>query len=319
MNPRFFSVLCVACASCVDRAAPTSVGVVDAGAGDVDAAVVGDAAAGDASEGAAVDASVSPSPITIFGPALTLWLDASEATTIELDDVGRLARWRDRSGKNTETRAYYPEPTGRIDLVQGAINGHPAMRFYGTSAPTGTVGVDSAYGPADFLLTFVVAYTGEEEMYVHAPYYRSSQAPTGSGVGRGPWILASRDGVTTKLAGGYGTGPNDQPVEGASTASGGWNDGAFHVVVLRRDNASSAVYLRVDGIEASAPLGQGSLGPGYIGYVGGYPQWPSESPSFVASPLDGMIAEVIRARTPGTPTELAALEQYLRAKYALTF
>ncbi len=321
MRSRFFILLWVVSASCVDRAGPTSESGVDASIGDHDAAAAADVAPGNARDAEApVDAAVSPSPLTIFGPALTLWLDATQSSTVELDDVGRLATWRDRSGKNTETRAYYPQPTGRIDLVQGAINGHPAMRFYGTSAPTGSLGVDSAYGVADFVLSVVVAYTGDSEAYVHSPHYRGTD---GYGIGPdGAWIIANRGGVATKLCGGYGTTSNGQPVAGAVTDAGGWNDGMFHVVTVRRENAKSAIYLRVDGVETSAPLTETSPKSATyagVGYVGGYPLWPLEGPSFVASPLDGMIAEVIRAQTSGTPSELAALEQYLRAKYAFTF
>jgi len=58
---------------------------------------------------------------------LEVWLDASDETTVEKDEAGKVAVWRDKSGKGRDARQ--DSPGFRPLYVADGLNGRPALRF----------------------------------------------------------------------------------------------------------------------------------------------------------------------------------------------
>lgn len=58
---------------------------------------------------------------------LILWMDAADAATVVLDEAGRVALWRDRSGTGRHAVQAVPAVRPRYDPV--GLNGKPALRF----------------------------------------------------------------------------------------------------------------------------------------------------------------------------------------------
>lgn len=55
---------------------------------------------------------------------LVVWLDASAADSLTLDETGRVVRWADRSGKGNDATA-----DEAPSLIQNAIAGRAVVRF----------------------------------------------------------------------------------------------------------------------------------------------------------------------------------------------
>ena len=67
----------------------------------------------------------SPLPI-----GLVLWLDASDASSLQTDAAGKIVVWRDRSGSGHDVTAGEAAPA-RPQLVPDALNSRPVIRFSG--------------------------------------------------------------------------------------------------------------------------------------------------------------------------------------------
>lgn len=233
-----------------------------------------------------------PTPASIFGASLSLWLDGSEASTISVDDAGRVDEWKDRSPKKEATYMFYPRYEDRAEVVADAVHGHAAVRMKVNPLGSGPIlRFNSAYGSDDFTLMMIVSYVakGRADLYLGDPE-----------------LIANEDAGTKITASLF---PRT-----LQTAKGGWNDGAFHVVTLRRVGGT-VLALRVDGTEATlaiAPVNSGSAmneigarfttGPEFIGAV---------------DMIDGSIAEIVRAYAGATPAQLAELAAYVATKYGL--
>jgi len=292
-----FNVLAVF-AGC--KAAPFSEGAPST----ADAGDNGDGAP-DARDGAVADTaaeqgdgfSAPPTPASIFGADLSLWLDGSDAMSIVVDSSARVVAWTDRSPKKETTEVLYPRADDRAEVVPDALNGHPAVRLRvhlpgGDSAPI--LRFNSDYGSGDFMLTMIVSYVTSKR----ADLYLG-----------GPDLIANEDAGTTI------TGTLFPAT--LKTTKGGWNDGAFHVVTLRRFGGTVLV-LRVDGTEATLtidPAVSSGLTRNEIGAQ------LTTGPEFIGAMniLDGSVAEIVRAYTGGTPAQVAELAGYIATKYGLTF
>jgi hypothetical protein len=311
------SILLIACSRTGDTPA-TPLGANDAGteSGSTDGSSPDGPAQADA------DAAASgPSPATIFGPKLTLWLDASEPSTVELDSAGRITKWHDRSSNMDDALAmrFFSDTNDRIVLQAGAVNMRSAMKFGGTRQTGGVFQVLRFGSTSDFALTFIVAYENATEAYL----YNAGASPVGA------WLVANLGATTDagasvgRLAGGIIFGMfGGSERRGAQTPTTGWNDGKFHVVTLRRDNAQQAMFLRVDGSEtrSETAIDPASVTQNVYAQIGGVWNPGSEgAPPGVDFPLDGMIAEVIEVQTVPSSSESAALASYVNDKYALTF
>ena len=58
---------------------------------------------------------------------LEVWLDAADAATVQPDEAGNVAVWKDRSGKGRDARQ--PAAGCRPQFVATGLNGRPALRF----------------------------------------------------------------------------------------------------------------------------------------------------------------------------------------------
>jgi hypothetical protein len=81
------------------------------------------------SENAGAVAPVWPQPVPSDG--ILLWLDASDSVSVELDEQGRIQRWRDRSGNASHAAADHTERCPL--LVPDTLAGRPVARFSGAA------------------------------------------------------------------------------------------------------------------------------------------------------------------------------------------
>jgi hypothetical protein len=298
--------------------------------------VAPEAGDGDGSDADGSDAGTSPS--TIFGPGLSLWLDADESSTVLLDaDAGsRVMEWEDRSSWHNRADAAYLENggMGHIDRILGVANGHSAMRFSGTDTNSGAFQVwlnvknhSSSLGFArDFLIAIVAAYenilspinSGQAVLF-------KSVSDDGPAYFPGPWFIANSVGGSAGLNSVVYAGNRAfwAPINGGVWSStNGWNDGQFHVFAMRYDATSGTMSVRTDGIETQSkpgvPLSSSGSYPIYPA-IGGVLHYDT-NPKYIENPLKGYIAEVIVAEyTFGSPTEVAQLNNYLQNRYNLAF
>ena len=59
--------------------------------------------------------------------SLEVWLDASDAATVQCDEAGKVVQWEDKSGKARHARQ--KSPAFRPQYVPDGLNGKPALRF----------------------------------------------------------------------------------------------------------------------------------------------------------------------------------------------
>ena len=75
-------------------------------------------------------AQAEPPPATPLPTGLVLWLDASDASSLQTDADGKVVQWRDRSGRHHDLAAGADE-AARPQVVPNALNGQPVVRFFG--------------------------------------------------------------------------------------------------------------------------------------------------------------------------------------------
>ena len=75
-------------------------------------------------------AQAEPPPATPLPTGLVLWLDASDASSLQTDAEGKVVQWRDRSGRHHDLTAGADE-AARPQVVPNALNGQPVVRFSG--------------------------------------------------------------------------------------------------------------------------------------------------------------------------------------------
>lgn len=74
-------------------------------------------------------AKASP-PSSPLPSGLVLWLDASDASSLQTDAEGNVVQWQDRSDRHHDVSAG-EETGGRPQIVTNALNGQPVVRFSG--------------------------------------------------------------------------------------------------------------------------------------------------------------------------------------------
>jgi hypothetical protein len=295
----------------------------------------------DAADETVVDAAPDTPPITtpeIFGKKLVLWLDADDPSTITFDDAGTgVTSWKDRSSWHNDAHTELSNdtsasPSSAITFLSTAAHGHGAMSFTGIWNATGIFSVPDSltldFATNDFAVTIVAAYVntpGPDEYSNRAqlwtktdpspPYWGSimignaysAPLPDG-GLGGADSIIYA--GVENFIEG---------PSAGVWSSTDKWNDGKLHVFTMRKDNATSTMYVRTDGLEtpsvASIATAIDLSGLGQPLQIGGH----TVGTSCCWSVLHGDIAEVIAVNGSSmTPSERSALAAYIQAKYGLT-
>lgn len=243
--------------------------------------------------------------------SLTLWLDASDVTTLFTDagstqvssDGDRVYQWNDKStsGFDVSQATEADRPTYQAAELNGlsvlrAVAGTPSDRLERASvAQTDLVGTNTA------TLVFVVnqvGTSGQNGLGVLAP---------SSGTELSVW--ATHNDTIYFDYGGYTGGARVSVAQPA-----GW-DNAWHILVLRRDGTSARIYVDggsaiLDNTAFSTNLTNGSATLRVLCHTSG----TEHAPGFT-----GDLAEQIVCDTALSTSDLNALGGYLAAKWGLTW
>jgi hypothetical protein len=230
----------------------------------------------------AKEASVDAGPFTPKAlPKLHFWMDGSRGTTVS---GGFVTAWADQSGAKND--ASQSDPSRQPKLAANAIAGQTALEFPGNAMATNLdVGSPSKAFTGDFFVELVMTTSlGQGES--------GDVFDAGNPVGDNAQIRVANG----KLNAGLVVGPASKFLEILTPIS----PGTAHVVFLRRQGTKFE--LGLDGATASvadAPTGALSA----LFRFGG--------------PFLGYLAEVIGIDGTITADDQAALEKYLKSKYAL--
>jgi hypothetical protein len=262
-----------------------------------------------------------PNDAATFDPksvgGLVLWLRGDLGVTNAVS--GAISAWKDQSGNAndaTETRDGL-QPT----LLASGIHALPSVHFASTASAQAFSGfqgndlliADSAtmeWGAGDFVVEVVARYTNDPTSSTHdafgafyiAIYGPPNTATSGLGLYGNVW-KEPNDLATSSAIEAYVWG---QPP--ATSSGNGYNNDTAHVFAMQRVGTTLSV--RVDGAQAGTQaIGSVDLGkPG--GRLGG-------CENAQAQRLEGDIAEVIAVKGTIAGGDLASLEGYLKARYAI--
>jgi hypothetical protein len=220
-----------------------------------------------------------PVPVTIAG--LTLWLRADASGNLGPVDGTVVPYWHDASGKKNDL-------TGSATWKTPVVNGKPAMRF--------TIGNTFGNNITALLPLATTQYT---VFAVASAASTSASGHTILNLGSDPLILR-RDGADFSL---YHLGPSYAlATEVGGVVAGAWN-------VLSGDWDGTNIHLwrnRILKATTAAPAPAGAPGPGI--------NVAQDTAS--TQPWDGDIAEILLYQGALSSTDRAAVENYLKAKYA---
>ncbi len=231
---------------------------------------------------AAKDATVDAGPFTPKSlPKLHFWMDGSRGTTVS---GGFVTAWADQSGVKND--ASQSDPSRQPKLASNAIAGQTALEFPGGATPTNLdIGSPTKAFTGDFFVELV--------MTTNLPSSDSGDVfDAGNPIGDNAQIRVANG----KLNAGIVVGPVSKFLEIQSPIT----PGTAHVVFLRRQGTKFE--LGIDGATASvadAPTGALSA----LFRFGG--------------PFMGYLAEVVGVDGLVSTDDQAALEKYLKSKYAL--
>jgi len=243
--------------------------------------------------GAVIDASVLKSL-----PGLVVWLDARNVTL----DVSMVSVWPDQSGQKND--ATQPAGPARPTMIDGAINGQPALHF---TIGTQLVINDSAsmeWGTDDFYLAYVARFTNSPDGGATSGYgtlFLKGTPDAGLGVYANMFSpsLTITPGVQMSL------GPGGSEV---IQSPGPYNDGVARLYTFARQGTS--LQIRVDGnvtaTQAVSPFD-----------VSGQPFTVVIGSLAAQQNLEGDISEIVAVRGALAANDRTAIEAYLNGKYAL--
>lgn len=235
-------------------------------------------AAPDASKDVAVEAGpFTPKSL----PGLLFWMDGSKGVTAS---AGLVSKWDDQSGlKNDASQA---DNSRQPKLASNAIAGHTALEFPGNATATNVdIGTPTKAFTGDFFVELVMTSS--------LPVSDAGDVfSAGNPIGDSAQIRVANG----KLNAGLAVGGSSKFIEIQTPLSAS----AAHVVFMRRQGTKFE--LALDGATSSvADGGTGALTA--LFRFGG--------------PFLGYLAEVIGIDGVIAPSDQAALESYLKSKYAL--
>lgn len=252
-----------------------------------------------------------------------LWLDGSDVadeSKMELDSMGRIVRWFDRSGNGNDARPYDPKTlTPKRD--PGVFpNGKDALLF-----------ADKFGGNASFVVVWdVPALRFGQSDFTVAMVMRSSNTPAGQDEwggyaqlfckpdGKWPYIGVNLSanvpvGSFPYFFAGVKSAADPMPPPGV-TSTVVINDGKFHRLVARRTGASMMSqwldrnFMSMPGIDTVSVSNASDL------HIGGY-HLAGTDPGTVNAPLYGDIAEVIAVKGTVSDEDALRIDDYFVDKY----
>jgi hypothetical protein len=273
---------------------------------DLDAPSIPAADAGSAlpDTGGASEAGTTSWTPTHLGTKLAFWLDPTSLVTVG----GKVPRWSDLSGNGNN--AVQPSTTWQPAYSANGIAGLPSATFV---APISFLTIPDSpsmrFGTSDCALFAVVR--AQASSASNAMIYQKTALPPYDGLAL--FINSSKPSQTTLAAAQVSGQVYALSVPPPSTFA----DSTVHLLAARRAGAS--LEMRVDGA-VSGSLMSGPVATVNVSQNGvpveigqnGYrtPQWNFQQ-------LVGDIAEMIGVSSTLSPTDLASLEGYLKARYAI--
>jgi hypothetical protein len=214
-----------------------------------------------------------------------LWLDGDKGVTLNTD--GTTAKtWDDQSGNFNNGRGECSGPYGPA-VLSSALHGHNAMKLGSSGSNCGFVINDAAslqFGTGPFAVIAVVQQNSSTSLAAENLYVK--QGPT---AGAGLFVTAdSNVNATTPSAAAHAFMPST----------------GYHVVVIR----GPALEARVDGSSS-----KGSTSSDDVSYPGSY---------VLIGYNDGReldLAEMVAVKGSLSDDQVVGIENYMKAKYGLTF
>ncbi len=258
-------------------------------------------AAIDAPIDAAIDAPLPDGGISSLS-GLVLWLDAAKGITKNGSSV---TAWADQSSAKNDANAAKVAPA----YSASAINKLPAVTF-DANTQTGMLVTDSAtlqWGTGDYLIEIVSDFTNDPK----------NGNSTGMGsffskVGKSSGIIFFANDYDIKSqaisAGLFAAEDQNTTLTFASA----YNDGTARLYALQR--VGNVVNLRVNAAQVATFTESSPVDVSATGFDIGIGVFPPQA-NFAL--LNGDIAEVVAIKGATTNNDLAALESYLKTKYAL--
>lgn len=239
------------------------------------------------------DAAAPFTPMSLTG--LALWLDASKGVSATGNNV---TSWQDQSGNGNNatqsTSSYEP-----LHVTVG-INGKPSVHFTGGTHLTIADTASLQWGTGDFYVAFVLAETTASSTY--GMVFSKQLAPYPFA---GPGVFANFALPTQ----GTSWGGQTSYVDYVSTTSTMLNDGTPRQFSLARTGTTLSV--RLNGMASASTVGAATD----VGAMGTPVSMGANQSGGQA--LTGDIAEVIAVSGTVSPSDVANVEAYLKAKYSL--
>jgi hypothetical protein len=276
--------------------------IPDAAGDAMEASPDSDAALPDASDGAVLEASAPWTPAAIQSK-LAFWFDPTSLVQV----AGNVVKWTDLSGNGND--AIQPEAAFEPTYTAAGIHGLPSATFPGTAAFLRIVDAPSMQWRRSDLVVLVVmrgtAQTGQEAML----YQKTGPSPYD---GVNLYINADKP-VLTSLAAAQVSG---QVYVVSTPPPATFVDGSTHLVGIRRSGATLEV--RVDGVVSSS-ITQAAVATTDVSAIGSDAiiGQNGSSPLALIQQFAGEIAEMVGVGGPLTPDEVARLESYMKARYAI--
>ena len=296
-------------AASVDAASsvpPDAASVETASSGSPDAASLEAASTSDASTSDASAEDAATFTPTSIGSKLTFWLDP---TSLVQGDAGKVAMWTDLSGNGNDAKQ--SDPTYQPDYSAAAFHGLPSATFTGPITFLDIADTPSMRWGKNDLLVLVVFRATPQSTTDCMLYQKTGALPYD---GASLYLQSDKPSPST-LAGAQVSGQVYVPSSPPPTT---FVDGNIHLLGIRR--AGTTLEIRVDGalsnsIANASVAGVDVSAIGYDATIGqnGYGMPPQTE----FQQCHGDIAEEIGVNGSVSPTELANLEQYLKARYAI--
>jgi len=229
---------------------------------------------------------------------LALWLDANQGV---ISTSASVVKWQDQSGNSNDAVSGPNQPL----VITGLVNNLPAIRFDGQltymQMPDAA---DLRWGTGDYVVAIVAAYRNPSSMTGQPDYA----------------MLYGKSLQTYPYAGTdlFVNWPNPMSTKAAAQADAnhnaigmttGLNDNRFHVFAMR--HKGTTLEIRVDGhLDGMTDVtGLNADATGAQPTIGGQAK--------IVQMLDGDIAEVLAVKGSVSDGDMAALEAWLKRKYAL--